>query len=86
MKTRLEKHTVCDQCHAIPVVINWVKLEDEQPNGNDKYWCVDNKGHLYLCVYTRGIFSKKKFFRNVLGKGWPVDNIVKWQKLILPCL
>ena len=71
---------------AIPVVINWVKLEDEEPDGKDKYWCVDASGSLYLCKYEQFMFRRKKQFTNCIGKGWPVDNIVKWQKLILPCL
>ena len=71
---------------AIPVVINWVKLEDEEPDGKDKYWCVDASGSLYLCKYEQFMFRRKKQFTNCIGRGWPVDDIVKWQKLILPCL
>jgi hypothetical protein len=82
-----EKTEPSESNAILPDVIHWVKLDDKQPEDNQKCWCVDSKGDIYLCVYNKyTLFRKRQTFNNLIGKGWPVPNIVKWQPLILPCV
>lgn len=63
----------------------WINLKDKQPDINEKCWVVNNKGELYLCRYwDDGIFKKRMEFMNLLGRGWKVGNVLKWQALIIP--
>lgn len=63
----------------------WILCEKEMPLIGQKCWCVDNDDNLFLCIYSKfSIFRRKATFNNMLGKGWEINNIVKWQPLITP--
>jgi hypothetical protein len=65
----------------------WIKCSDKMPPIGQICWCLDKENNLYLCTYSKwSIFRKKPTFNNILGKGWEVQNIVKWQPLITPKL
>jgi len=63
----------------------WVDIKYKQPDVDEKCWVVNDKGELYLCRYWNdGIFKKRMEFINLLGRGWRVGKVTKWQPLIVP--
>ena len=64
---------------------DWTLLSEKEPERGDHCWVVDKKDRIYLAVWTlRWVFGTKKCFCNMIGKNWPVDNVIKWQPLIVP--
>lgn len=60
--------------------------EGEMPKIGQIVWVEDSKGDLYQCEYrTSGFLSKRTpKFHNLQGRGWPVDNVVRWAIMFIP--
>ena len=68
-------------------IINWINIKEEQPFNGQKCWVVNKNKDMYLATYCRqSLFTKKLSFNNMLGKGWTISNIIKWQPLISPSI
>ena len=65
----------------------WQNINDSLPKDGDLYWVKssDNEG-LYMCNYRKVLTWKgfKNKFTNILGKGWPIDNVTHWIKVKIP--
>lgn len=69
--------------------MNWISLSESLPCNDQKCWVVDNKEDVYLATFCKvpsGLFSTKWGFSNMLGRRWTIENVVKWQPLIIPSL
>jgi len=64
----------------LPLVINWVALQDEQPPKNDVYYCYGHGKKPHICNYKDGTWWRQPWSKQIVG-------ITHWRRLPEPpCL